>query len=100
MRTVTWLNRSTRGVSQVLVSNASFDGEVLADGVRPGTDATGVVSGVPFVDHGVELLERAHLRDRDEVVAAEPADLTFDAALLMGSLDAWLAVERVDGDPR
>ena len=36
------------------------------------------------------------LRDRDQVVAAEPADLALDAALLVGALDAGLAVERVE----
>ncbi len=40
-----------------------LDGEVLADGVRPGADAASVVSGIPLVDHGVELLERVHLRN-------------------------------------
>ncbi|WP_198028865.1 hypothetical protein [Actinoplanes sp. N902-109] len=31
----------------------------------------------------------------DKVVAAEPADLAFDAAFLVGSFDAWLAVEDI-----
>ena len=30
------------------------------------------------------------------MVAAEPADLTFDAALLVSALDAWLAVKGAD----
>jgi hypothetical protein len=32
------------------------------------------------------------------VVAAEVADLSLDAALLVGALDAWTAVEALDAD--
>jgi hypothetical protein len=41
----------------------------------------------------VELDQGRALGDRDEVAATEPADLSFDAALLMGTLDAGLAEE-------
>lgn len=68
--------------------------EVLADGSGPGPDSAGVVLLVPPVDHRVELGERVDFRDRDEVVAAEPADLALDSALLVGAADAGLAVER------
>src|SRR5207247_2584129 len=36
----------------------------------------------------------------DEVVAAEPADLPLDAALLVRALQAGLAVERIDAEVR
>ena len=39
-------------------------------------------------DQLVELGHRGDLSGRDEVAAAEPADLTLDAALLVGALDA------------
>ena len=37
---------------------------------------------------GVQLIERRHGGDRDEVGAAEPADLTFDPALLVRGAEA------------
>jgi hypothetical protein len=73
-----------------------LDGEHLPDGARPGPDAPGVVGDVPGIDQGVELGQRVDLGDRDEVIAAEPADLTFDAAFLVGALQSGLAVEGLD----
>ncbi len=43
----------------------------------------------------VQLGEGLYLRDGDEVVAAKPPDVAFDPAFLVGTADAWLAVERV-----
>ena len=39
---------------------------------------------------------RVDLGDRDQMVAAEPAALALDAALLVGALDAGMAVERLE----
>jgi hypothetical protein len=52
-----------------------------------------VVSGLKEL---VELGDRVHDRHRDRVGAAEPATLTLHAALLVGAVDAGLAVERVE----
>jgi len=38
-----------------------LDGEQLPDGVGPAADAPGVISSVPRLNHGVELLERVDL---------------------------------------
>ena len=70
------------------------------DGVGSTADAPGVISLVSGVDHGVELLERLDIGDGDQVVAAEPADLPLNTAFLVSPLQAWLAVERVDGEVR
>ncbi|MEV5204630.1 hypothetical protein [Streptomyces sp. NPDC053720] len=72
--------------------------EVLADGGGTGPDAAGVVLLAPPVDHGVELGKRVDFGDRDQVVAAEPADLALDSALLVGAADAGLAVEGFQTD--
>ena len=104
MRTVTWAKRSTRGLNQRPVSEPllgqrleqwRLDREGQPDRVRAGSDRTGVVVDVPLFDHGVELVDRVDLGDRDEVVAAKPADFSFDAALLVRALDARLTVEFV-----
>jgi hypothetical protein len=47
-------------------------------------------------DPRVQLRQGVHFRDRDQVVAAEVADLALDAALLVRALDAGLAVERAN----
>ncbi|MCT2544071.1 hypothetical protein N0O83_14690 [Streptomyces atratus] len=75
-----------------------FEREVLGDGPGPGANPAGVVLPVPLLDHLVQLGERGDLGDRDEVVAAEVADLPLDAALLVGAFDAWAAVEALDAD--
>ncbi|HEX8868836.1 MAG TPA: hypothetical protein VF821_24460 [Lentzea sp.] len=69
---------------------------MLTDGVRPGADPPALVVGVPFVDHRVELGQRVDLGHRHQVVAAEPADLSLDPALLVSAVDAGLAVERLE----
>lgn len=47
----------------------------------------------PPVNQRVQLGERLDLGHRNQVVAAKPADLALDAALLVGAADAWLAAE-------
>jgi hypothetical protein len=37
---------------------------------------------------GIQLLETLHARHRHEVAAAKAPDLTLDAALFMGTVDA------------
>jgi len=104
----------SKGLRQVVVDGATVALRLLVDrrdglgraagqgvndrgvNVAVGVEVERAQGGVPSVDHGVELLERLDLGDGDEVVAAEPADLPFDTALLVSSLDAWLAVERID----
>jgi len=44
----------------------------------------------------VELGQGCGLGDRDEVAATEPADLSFDSAFLMGTLESRLAEERLE----
>jgi hypothetical protein len=57
-----WLMNSAAGGSEPESSRcgcraASDDREVLADGAGPSAGATGIILGVPFVDHGVKLIE-------------------------------------------
>jgi len=54
---------------------------------------------VPGVEQRVQLGYGAHPGNRDQVVAAEPADLALHAALLMGPLQAGLAVEGIQAGP-
>jgi hypothetical protein len=68
---------------------------MLADDMRAGADALALVEDVPSIGHGVELLERVDLRDRDKAVATEPADLTHKAAFLIGPGQTWLAVQDI-----
>jgi hypothetical protein len=44
----------------------------------------------------VQLGQAGGLGDGDEVAASEPADLSFDSALLMGTLESRLAEERLE----
>jgi hypothetical protein len=105
IRTVTMADRSTRGFSTRPGSNTST-GSGLRRGrssarswpmvrIRPGHPAL-VVLVLPLPDPRVELGQRLHLRHRGQAVAAEPANLTLDAALFVRAGDAWLAVERVE----
>jgi len=73
-----------------------FPGEVLPDGADPVADPTGVVGLVVRLEASVELSQARHLRDRHQVGAPEPAALALDAALLVGTADPGLAVERVE----
>ncbi|MBB5925864.1 hypothetical protein [Streptomyces echinatus] len=69
-----------------------FEREALCDRLGSRPDAAGVILPVPLLDHLVQLAERGDLGDRNEVVAAEEADLAFDRALLVGAFDARPAV--------
>ena len=62
--------------------------------VRMRPDPAAVLGLLGDGDPRVQLRQRAHLRDRDQVITAEVPDLALDAALLVRSLDAGLAVER------
>ncbi|MDH6222860.1 hypothetical protein M2283_010212 [Streptomyces pseudovenezuelae] len=77
-----------------------LDGEVLTDRLRTRPDAPTLVLQVPPLDHLVQLGEGGDLGDRDEVVAAEVADLALDSALLMGAFDVRAAVEALDAPVR
>ncbi|MFK4295969.1 hypothetical protein ABH924_001106 [Arthrobacter sp. GAS37] len=70
--------------------------EVLADRADPVTDPPAVVSGFPFPDPVVELIQTFSDRHWGETVAAEPAHFAFHAALLVGSGDAGQAVEGIE----
>ncbi len=70
--------------------------EMVADGDRPPGNAPAVIDEVTASDEVVELGHRGHAGHRDEVAAAEPADLALDAALLVRAFDAGPAEERVE----
>ncbi len=69
---------------------------MLPDAHRAVADPPGVISEVVADQQLVEFRDRLDLRDRDQVVAAEPAAFTFDAALLMRALNTGVAVERLE----
>lgn len=79
--------------------------EVGGDTDRAALQTAVVVGRVGGRDQGVELGDRVHPGHRDQVVAAEPAALDLDPALLVGALLARAAVEGVEpvvgpeGDP-
>ena len=66
------------------------------DSDRPAGDHPPVVENVSRGDQLVQSGQRDHRRDRHQVTAAEPADLTLDAAFLMRPLRAGDAKERVE----
>ncbi|MBC7631240.1 hypothetical protein, partial [Aeromicrobium sp.] len=66
------------------------------DGDGAAGDHPGVVEQVRRRDVLAQLGQGSALGDRDEVAAPEPADLSFDAALLMGALQTGLAEERLE----
>lgn len=96
--------RSTRGVNQRPVSNTS-SGRGFRSGCSAAKFSPMVRGRVPMrrassarsqgIDHGVQLREAVDLGDRDQVVAAVPADLALHAALLVSTGDAGLAVEGI-----
>jgi len=73
-----------------------LEGEVLRDAQRPVADPTPIVGEVIGLEELVQLGHRLDLGDRDQVVAAEPAALTLDPALLMSALHAGVTVERIE----
>ena len=62
----------------------------------PVRDAPSVVAFHRRRQQLVELGHRRDVRDRDEMAAAEPADLALHAALLVAALDAGLTEEAVE----
>jgi hypothetical protein len=88
-----------RGVERLdreALQRVGFQLEVVADRQCPTGDPAGIVGGVAASDELVQLGDRVDVRDRDQVAAAEPADLTLDAALLMGAFETGLTEERVE----
>src|SRR5215472_14364344 len=73
-----------------------FGGEVVADGDSPPEDPPPVVGGVTSGDQLVELCDRVDSWDRDEMTAAEPADLALHATFLVRALDPRDAKEAVE----
>ena len=73
-----------------------LEGEVLTDADGAVADPAVVIGQVVADQQFVELGHRRDYRDRDQVVAAEPAALALHPALLMGALDTGVAVERVE----
>jgi hypothetical protein len=71
-------------------------GEGFPDRLHTPTDVTVVVFRHRRGDERVEVIEGGQGGDRDEVAAAEPADLTLHPTLLMGAVDPWQAEERVE----
>ncbi len=72
--------------------------------MRSGTDPTVVISVVVGLDGFVQFGDAVDLGHGHKVVTAEPPDVAFDAAFLVGTADTGLAVERVNvmgpkGDP-
>ena len=59
---------------------------MLSDADRAVADPAVVICQVVVDQPLIELGHRGDHRDRNQVVAAEPAALTFHAALLMGTL--------------
>lgn len=69
---------------------------MFPDGVRSCSDPAVLVGEIPRIDEPVQFRDRVDFNDRDKMVAAKPADVTLDSAFLVRTLDAGLAVERVD----
>ena len=68
----------------------------MPDTVAAVGDAAVVILGVRGDQQLVELFQGVDFWHRDAVVTAEPAALTLHPALLMRTLDTWLAAERVE----
>jgi hypothetical protein len=73
--------------------------ERLSDGLLPAADRAPQIGDAGCRDPLVELRQRADLRDRHQIRAAEPADVALDAALrlrcrlrLIGWLRSGLSV--------
>ena len=73
--------------------------EILAHGGRPVADMPGVVGRVGLRQAGVQLGQRADLRDGDHPAAAEPPDLAFHTAFFMSSRLSRLTIERAEPVP-
>jgi hypothetical protein len=66
-----------------------FDVQLLADRDRPSRDPPAQVALARVDEQPVELSDRSHARDRDQMVAAKPTHFSLDPALLMCALDPW-----------
>jgi hypothetical protein len=73
-----------------------FSGEGHGDSRGSSGDHAGVVEQIAGGDQRVQLGQRGDGRDRDEVPAAEAADLALDPAFLVRSVLAGAAEERVE----
>jgi hypothetical protein len=68
-------------------------------------DPTVIIPPLRRLEPGVQFRQAIHLGHRHQMGAAEPATLALNPALLVGAVDAGLAVERVEpmvrteGDP-
>ena len=70
--------------------------EVLGHREASGLDVAEVVPLVAFGHHTAQHLHGGHPRDRDHVTPPKPPDLAFDAALLVGALDAGQTEEGLE----
>jgi hypothetical protein len=66
----------------------SRGGRLVPPDLDPGEDPAIKIAFAAGADQRVELTERRHVWDRDQMVAAEAADLALDAALLVRALQA------------
>jgi len=78
-----------------LAERPRLHSERLTDRLVAAGDPPREVGEASVLEQVVELLERAHLRNGDEMVAAEAADLALHAALLMGALLAAAGEDRL-----
>ena len=69
---------------------------MLADAEPVAEDVAPVVSCIAPLAQFVQLCHRGDTGDRHEACTAEAPDLSFDAAFLVRTLDAWQAEEAVE----
>ena len=62
----------------------------------PAADPPGLITGVPLVDHRVELRDRLHFGTATRWLRRNQPICPLDPAFLVGAVDAGLAVESVD----
>jgi hypothetical protein len=60
--------------------------ELLADALSVPKDMARILFGISQGDETIQLGQRVHLRQGNQMTPTEPSDLTFDTALLMGIL--------------
>ena len=78
------------------LQHVPLDDEHVADRAHLTVDPPVVIGAVSTRQPRVQLGQRRHLRHRNQVVAAEPAALAFHPTLLVRTVDAGHAVERVE----
>jgi len=84
------------GLGRQWPQQAGLEREVLPDAHGAVADPAAIIGQVVADQQLVELGHGVDLRDRDQVVAAEPAAFPLHAALLMRTLDTGVAVERLE----